>query len=133
MPDARHQRDDVLQLESEVRRHDAVSELRRERRRKGTSGIRVEPPVPQRPSEKWDMDFVHDGTAYGRRCRTLAVMDQDTRECPAIEVDRSLGDKQVVSVLDRLSESRSLPETITGDNGPEFTGEALDEWACRTE
>jgi putative transposase len=106
--------------------------LRRKRRRKGAAGVRVEPPVPQRPNEKWAMDFVHDSTADGRRFRALVVMDEYTRECPVIEVDRSLGGKRVASVLDRLSESRCWPETITTDNGPEFTGKALDEWACRT-
>ena len=106
--------------------------LRRRRRRKGASSVRVEPPMPQRPNEKWAMDFVHDSTADGRRFRVLVVMDEYTRECPVIEVDRSLGGRRVVSVLDRLAESRSLPETITTDNGPEFTGKALDEWACRT-
>ena len=106
--------------------------LRRKRRRKGAAGVRVEPPMAQRPNEKWAMDFVHDSTADGRRFRALVVMDEYTRECPVIEVDRSLGGKRVVNVLDRLSESRSLPETITTDNGPEFTGKALDEWACRT-
>ena len=106
--------------------------LRRKRRRKGASGVRVEPPAAQRPNEKWAMDFVHDSTADGRRFRALVVIDEYTRECPVIEVDRSLGGKRVVSVLDRLAESRSLPETITADNGPEFTGKALDEWACRT-
>ena len=106
--------------------------LRRKRRRKGASGIRVVPLAPQRPNEKWAMDFVHDSTADGRRFRALVVVDQYTRECPAIEVDRSLGGRRVVSVLDRLSESRALPETITTDNGPEFTGKVLDEWACRT-
>ena len=34
-------------------------------------------------------------------------------------------------VLERLAESRWLPELITLDNGPEFTGKALDEWAYR--
>ena len=106
--------------------------LRRKRRRKGASVVRGEPPMPQRPNEKWAMDFVHDSTADGRRFRALVVMDEYTRECPVIEVDRSLGGKRVVSVLDRLVESRCLPETITTDNGPEFTGKALDEWACRT-
>jgi putative transposase len=106
--------------------------LRRKRRRKGASGVRVEPPMPQRPDEKWAMDFVHDSTADGRRFRALVVMDEYTRECPVIEVDRSLGGTRVVRVLDRLAESRCLPETITTDNGPEFTGKALDEWACRT-
>ena len=106
--------------------------LRRKRRRKGAAGVRVEPSMAQRPNEKWAMDFVHDSTADGRRFRALVVMDEYTRECPVIEVDRSLGGTRVVNVLDRLSASRSLPETITTDNGPEFTGKALDEWACRT-
>lgn len=38
----------------------------------------------------------------------------------------------MTSVLGRFSESHCLPETITTDNGPEFTGKALDEWVCRT-
>ena len=38
----------------------------------------------------------------------------------------------MVSVLERLGERRSLPEVITVDNGPEFAGKALDEWAYRT-
>jgi len=33
--------------------------------------------------------------------------------------------------LERLSETRELPEVITIDNGPEFAGKALDEWAYR--
>ena len=94
--------------------------LRRKRRRKGASVVRVEPPEAQRPNEKWAMDFVHDSTADGRRFRALVVMDEYTRECLVIEVDRSLGGKRVVSVLDRLCELRPVPETITMDNGPEF-------------
>ena len=35
----------------------------------------------------------------------------------------------MVQVLERLAESRELPEVITLDNGPEFTGKALDEWS----
>ena len=51
---------------------------------------------------------------------------------PAIEVDTSPGGVRVVGVLERLAETRGLPEVITVDNGPEFAGKALDEWAyCR--
>jgi putative transposase len=46
-------------------------------------------------------------------------------------VDTSLGGARVVSVLERLAETRGLPEVITMDNGPEFTGKMLDEWAYR--
>jgi putative transposase len=46
-------------------------------------------------------------------------------------VDTSLGGTRVVNVLERLSETRGLPEVITIDNGPEFAGKTLDEWAYR--
>jgi putative transposase len=64
----------------------------------------------------------------GRRLRALAVIDDYSRECPASEVDTSLGGVRVVDVLDRLADTRGLPEAITMDNGPEFAGRALDEW-----
>ena len=65
----------------------------------------------------------------GRRFRALTIVDDYSRECPAIEVDTSLGGVRVVGVLERLAETRWLPEVITVDNGPEFAGKALDEWA----
>ena len=105
--------------------------LRRKRRRKGTAGARVIIPVPERPNQKWSMDFVSDSTVTGRRFRALTIVDDYSRECPAIEVDTSLGGLRVVGVLERLAETRGLPEVITVDNGPEFAGKALDEWAYR--
>jgi putative transposase len=88
-------------------------------------------PMAMRPNECWSMDFVSDSIVTGRRFRALTIIDNYTRECPAIEVDTSLGGARVVNVLERLSEIRGLPEVITIDNGPEFAGKALDEWAYR--
>ena len=105
--------------------------LRRKRRRKGTADARMVIPAPERPNQKWSMDFVTDSIVTGRRFRALAIVDDYSRECPAIEVDTSMGGRRVVGVLERLSETRCLPETITMDNGPEFVGRALDEWAYR--
>ena len=105
--------------------------LRRKRRRKGTAGARVIIPAPERPNQKWSMDFVSDSTVTGRRFRALTIVDDYSRECPAIEVDTSLGGVRVVGVLERLAETRGLPEVITVDNGPEFAGKAMDEWAYR--
>ena len=105
--------------------------LRRKRRRKGTAGARVIIPAPERPNQKWSMDFVSDSAVTGRRFRALTIVDDYSRECPAIEVDASLGGVRVVGVLERLAETRWLPEVITVDNGPEFAGKALDEWAYR--
>jgi len=105
--------------------------LRRKRRRKGAAGLRVMMPSPQRPNQHWSMDFVTDSIVTGRRFRALAIVDDYSRECPVIEVDTSLGGARVVSVLERLAEARGWPNVITTDNGPEFTGRALDEWAYR--
>ena len=105
--------------------------LRRKRRRKGAAGARMVIPAPEGTNQKWSMDFVSDSIVTGRRFRALAIVDDYSRECPAIEVDTSMGGCRVVSVLERLSETRGLPETITMDNGPEFAGRALDEWAYR--
>jgi putative transposase len=105
--------------------------LRRKLWRKGAAGIRVMIPAAMKPNEQWSMDFVSDTIVTGRRFRALTIVDNYTRECPAIEVDTSLGGARVVNVLERLSETRGLPEVITMDNGPEFAGKALDEWAYR--
>lgn len=105
--------------------------LRRKRRRKGAAGMRVMMSSPQRINQRWSMDFVADSIVTGRRFRALAIVDDYSRECPAIEVDTSLGGRRVVSVLEKLAETRGLPEAITMDNGPEFAGRALDEWAYR--
>ena len=105
--------------------------LRKKRRRKGAAGARIVIPAPERPNQKWSMDFVTDSLVTGRKFRALAIVDDFSRECPAIEVDTSLGGRRVVGVLENLGELRGLPEAITVDNGPEFAGKALDEWAYR--
>jgi len=111
--------------------HDEGLALRKKRRRKGAAGVRVMMPLPQKPNERWSMDFVSDSIVNGRRFRALAIVDDYSRECPAIEVDTSLGGARVVNVLERLSQTRGLPDVITLDNGPEFAGRHLDEWAFR--
>ena len=82
-----------------------------------------------RPNERWSMDFMQGVLWGGRRFRMLTVVDQFTKECPVIEVDTSLNGLRVSRVLDWLSITRGLPESITVDNGPEFAGMALDRWA----
>ena len=105
--------------------------LRRKRHRKSAAGARVVMPSPEKPNQRWSMDFVTDSTVTGRRFRALAIVDDYSRECPAIEVDTSLGGARVVDVLERLADLRGLPEAITVDNGPEFAGKTLDAWAYR--
>ena len=56
-------------------------------------------------------------------------MDHFTRESPVILVDGSIGGRRVVETLARLSLQGRKPQTISLDNGPEFTSKILDQWA----
>ena len=103
--------------------------LRLKKRKRRPAAARIELPKPERPNQRWSMDFVHDALWSGRKFRALTIVDDCSRECPAIEVDTSIGGKRACRVLDRLAEMRGLPEVITMDNGPEFIGKALDQWA----
>ena len=106
----------------------------RRRKRKRIAGVERQDKVTAlAPNQSWSMDFVSDGFLDGRRLRCLNIVDDFTKECLAIEVDTSLPGRRVVSVLERLAESRGLPQSVTVDNGPEFVSKALDEWAYRNE
>jgi putative transposase len=105
--------------------------VRTKKRKKLVSAVRVVRPVATNRNERWSMDFVSDSLHDGRRFRALTLVDQFSRESPAIEVGRSIPGSQVVAVLERLAMTTGLPKIITVDNGPEFTGRALDEWAHR--
>ncbi len=51
------------------------------------------------PNQCWSADFVSDKLTDGRSYRILTVIDQFTRECVALEADRSLHGRNVVAAL----------------------------------
>jgi putative transposase len=103
-------------------------QVSRRKRKRISRGEREPLMQPSRPNELWAMDFLSD-VAGGRKIKLLAVIDCFTRECLRIEVDTSIGGARVVRVLEELKTARGLPQQIMTDNGPEFTGSALDAWA----
>lgn len=103
--------------------------LRLRRRKKRPSHLRVLMPTPTAPDERWSMDFVFDQLTSGRRIKCLTIGDDCTREALALETGHSLTGRHVVEILDRLVRDRKAPVSIVMDNGPEFTGAALDAWA----
>lgn len=103
----------------------------RRRKRKRVAVPRTPLATPTRANERWSMDFVSDALGDGRKFRSLTLVDDCTRESPAIEVDVSLPGERIVRVLDRVAAERGYPQAIVCDNGPEFRGEALDQWAHR--
>ena len=94
-------------------------QVRRRRRKRLTRGERVPLPAPSRRGERWSMDFMVDTLADGRGFRTLNIVDDFTRECVAIEVDRSLPGLRVVRVLDRLhADDRVCRRRSSSTTGP---------------
>ena len=68
----------------------------------------------------WTYDFTQDRTEDGRMLRFLEVVDEYTRECLALEVDRSFKATEVVEILKWLFSVRGAPGHIRSDNGSEF-------------
>lgn len=103
--------------------------LRPKRRRKLASHLRVVAPPPQRPRERWSMDFMVDSFIDGRRFRVLTVVDIFSRHSPIIEADTSLNGTKVVAALERAAKRFGYPQVMQVDNGTEFQSKVLDAWA----
>lgn len=112
-----------------VYREEGLQVKQRKRKRTCRSARARKVDCPTQVNERWSMDFVHDYLEGGRRLRCLTIVDDFTRECPHIEVATSISGDRVARVLDYLAWARGLPEEIVVDNGPEFTGLAMDQWA----
>jgi transposase InsO family protein len=83
---------------------------------------------PEYPNHVWSYDFVHDRTHDGRVFRALNLIDEHTRECLMIRVNRKLNSGDVIDVLTDQFILRGPPAFIRSDNGPEFIAEAVRDW-----
>ena len=75
---------------------------------------------PERRNHVWSYDFVSARTHDGRTLRLLTLLDEYTRECLAIRVERRMGSSEVIETLSDVMLWRGIPEHIRSDNGPEF-------------
>ena len=76
----------------------------------------------------WSYDFAMDATEDGRRLKVMPIIDEYSRECLALEMERSITAEDVVEILERLFTERGEPACIRSDNGPEFIAEAIKRW-----
>ena len=107
-----------------------VPQKRRKKRLSGV-GVHVGAMCPIRPNVLWALDFQFDTLADGRTIKMPNVIDEFTRECLAIEVDRTIDGDHVVAVLERLAAERGGPPVyVRMDNGPELASHAIADW-CR--
>jgi putative transposase len=79
----------------------------------------------------WSYDFLTERTEDGRQLRILVVIDEFTRECPAIDVARSFTVRDVIMTLQYLFSVRGAPEHLRSDNGPVFVAKEIQAWLAR--
>jgi putative transposase len=77
---------------------------------------------------EWAYDFVFDACANGQQLKCLAVIDEHTRECLAIDVAGSIRSNRVIEVLSKLVSVHGAPKYLRSDYGPEFVSRAILKW-----
>ena len=105
-----------------------VPRKQHKRRRLGHSGNGCVRHRAEHINHVWCYDFVSDQTVDGRTLKFLTLEDEYTRECLAIEVERSITSREVIQTLRYVFEVRGAPQHIRSDNGPEFIAKALQQW-----
>jgi transposase InsO family protein len=110
-----------------------VPRKKRKRRRLGHSGNACHRRRALHKDHVWCWDFVFDRTASGSMLKWLSIVDEYTRECLALKVDRSITSEDVIDTLAELFAMRGVPQHIRSDNGPEFVAVAIRRWLAQVD
>ena len=110
-----------------------VRQKRRKRRCLGNAINGCDQLRAERPNHVWCWDFIFDRTINGSPLKWLSIVDEFTRECLALKVDRSITSEDVIDTLAELFAMRGVPKIIRSDNGPELTAHALRRWLEKLE
>ena len=86
---------------------------------------------PMRKDHVWSYDLMTARTDNGRAFRMLNIIDEYTKECLDITVERKIPSHLVIERVAHLFITRGIPEHIRSDNGPEFTAKAVRRWLSR--
>ena len=86
---------------------------------------------PEHKDHVWSYDFMVERTRSGSAFRILNIIDEFTRECLRIKVNRKISSQDVIDELFNLFIFRGIPGHIRSDNGPEFTSRAVQRWLNR--
>ncbi len=117
-----------------------VPRKKRKRRRLGHSGNACHRRRAFHKDHVWCWDFVFDRTASGSMLKWLSIVDEYTRECLALKVDRSMTSEDVIDTLAELFAMRGVPQHIRsrpplrgGARGPEFVAVAIRRWLAQVD
>jgi putative transposase len=103
--------------------------VRTQKRKQRAQRQRIAQGPATRSNQRWSMDFVAQRLSDGRWIRVLTVVDQYTRECLTLLADTALSGEKVAIELSKIAIRRGAPQSITVDNGTEFSSKAMDLWA----
>jgi transposase InsO family protein len=110
-----------------------VPQKKRKRRRLGKSENGCHRRRAVHKDHVWCWDFVFDHTTSGSTLKWLSIVDEYTRECLCLKVDRSITSEDVIDTLAELFAMRGVPRHIRSDNGPEFIARAIQRWLTQVE
>lgn len=80
------------------------------------------------PRHVYTYDIIEDRTQNGNKLRILSIVDEFTRECVCLQVERSINAKKVIETLDFVFLAHGGPTHLRSDNGGEFAATAVKEW-----
>ena len=98
------------------------------KRAMGNSSNACDKRVATQQNDVWTWDFIHDRTVDGRQLKCLNILDEFTRECLSLEVERSFKADDVLNVLSSLMGVHGVPKHIRSDNGSEFIAKKMRVW-----
>jgi putative transposase len=107
-------------------------QVKKRQKRKRKSGVTVL--IPQKAASLnhvWTVDFVHDRLSGSGNLRLLSVIDEFTRQCLCLRVERSLKSEQVRETLEVLFKDYGKPLYLRSDNGSEFISRCLQSWLSK--
>jgi putative transposase len=108
-----------------------VPRKQRKKRRLGHSGNSCVRRPAEYKDHVWSWDFLHDRTSDGRSLKWFTLVDEYTRECLALEVDRRMTAQTVRTLLAAVVQARGAPVHIRSDNGSEFIAQVIRSWMTR--
>lgn len=103
-------------------KEEKLGRMKRYRKRRTGNSL---PLSAQAPNQVWCLDFCFDACLNGTKLKVLAIKDEYTKECLALEVAASFRSLKVQEVLARLFKERGAPEFLRSDNGSEFVSRSL--------
>jgi len=77
------------------------------------------------PNHVWSHDFLADCTSDGLPIRMLTIINEYTRQCLSIQIQKQIKAPEVFYKLSELFLAQGLPDHIRSNNGSEFSAKSV--------